>query len=112
MPWVRLAMARVRQPPPPFCRCPLRLGHGDTTVDSHLALPAVTKTWQELWDVELVPFRAAVQANVSGIMTAHIVFPKVCASRTPKGARGGGGGAALCWWPSPPKEGVGLRLCP
>uniref|UniRef100_A0A7S1NG40 Glycoside hydrolase family 3 N-terminal domain-containing protein n=1 Tax=Eutreptiella gymnastica TaxID=73025 RepID=A0A7S1NG40_9EUGL len=52
-------------------------GHGDTTTDSHLELPQVHKSLDALWKVELKPFAAAVRANVSGIMTAHILYPKV-----------------------------------
>jgi beta-N-acetylhexosaminidase len=50
-------------------------GHGDTEVDSHLALPIVTASRARLDEVELVPFRAAVQAGVDGIMTAHLSVP-------------------------------------
>ena len=44
-------------------------GHGDTALDSHLALPAV----DTLDEAALVPFRAAIEAGVLSIMTAHIV---------------------------------------
>ena len=44
-------------------------GHGDTSVDSHLALPVV----ESIEDVALEPFRAAISAGVQSIMTAHIV---------------------------------------
>jgi beta-N-acetylhexosaminidase len=44
-------------------------GHGDTSVDSHLALPMV----ESLEEEALIPFRAAVEADVGAIMTAHIV---------------------------------------
>jgi beta-N-acetylhexosaminidase len=44
-------------------------GHGDTSLDSHVALPSVDL----LEDDALVPFRAAIQAGVLSIMTAHIV---------------------------------------
>ena len=44
-------------------------GHGDTAVDSHLALPLV----ERLDEVALVPFRAAIEAGAQSIMTAHIV---------------------------------------
>lgn len=50
-------------------------GHGDTTVDSHLDLPRVEKEEPELREVELPPFRAAIEAGVGAIMTAHVVFP-------------------------------------
>jgi beta-N-acetylhexosaminidase len=49
-------------------------GHGDTTEDSHLALPRLDHTRARLEAIELVPFRAAVHADVAAIMTAHIVF--------------------------------------
>ena len=50
-------------------------GHGDTNTDSHLTLPVVEKELPDLEGVELPPFRAAVQAGVGSIMTAHVVFP-------------------------------------
>src|SRR5688500_843007 len=52
-------------------------GHGDTDVDSHVGLPVVGATWSRLNDVELVPFRAAIEANVGMVMTAHIALPAV-----------------------------------
>lgn len=50
-------------------------GHGDTHTDSHLALPAVEEELPRLLERELVPFQAAVQAEVGTIMSAHVVFP-------------------------------------
>jgi len=50
-------------------------GHGDTDVDSHLALPTVDRPLDALRETELPPFRAAVQAGVASVMTAHVVFP-------------------------------------
>ncbi|MFC6663484.1 glycoside hydrolase family 3 N-terminal domain-containing protein [Deinococcus multiflagellatus] len=50
-------------------------GHGDTRVDSHLALPVVNKTRAALEACEWVPFRAAAQAGVGSVMTAHILYP-------------------------------------
>ena len=50
-------------------------GHGDTSVDSHFELPLIEHPPDRLEAVELVPFRAAVQAHVASIMTAHILIP-------------------------------------
>jgi len=50
-------------------------GHGDTAVDSHLALPSIPYPRERLEAVELKPFRAAIAAGVSSIMTTHILFP-------------------------------------
>jgi|UniRef100_A0A7C3DK02 beta-N-acetylhexosaminidase len=50
-------------------------GHGDTFLDSHLELPVVDKTLEELERTELYPFRKAVEAQISSIMSAHIRFP-------------------------------------
>lgn len=50
-------------------------GHGDTDIDSHLDLPVVTHSVDRISRVELHPFRAAIQAGVSSIMTAHILLP-------------------------------------
>lgn len=50
-------------------------GHGDTSVDSHFELPLVEHPPDRLDAVELVPFRAAIEARVASIMTAHILIP-------------------------------------
>lgn len=52
-------------------------GHGDTSVDSHLALPVVDKSMAELRKTELAPFQAAIEASIPAIMTSHIVFPQL-----------------------------------
>lgn len=49
-------------------------GHGDTDLDSHLALPRLAHPRARLDAVELSPFRAATGAQVPAIMTAHVVF--------------------------------------
>lgn len=58
-------------------------GHGDTAVDSHLALPVVPHDRARLDAVEFVPFRAAMRANIAGIMSAHVAFPTFDADGTP-----------------------------
>ncbi len=50
-------------------------GHGDTDVDSHVGLPVVTASPERLAAVELVPFRAAIQAGADLVMSAHIALP-------------------------------------
>ena len=50
-------------------------GHGDTGTDSHLALPVIAADWRRLDSVELVPFRAAIDAGVEAVMSAHIALP-------------------------------------
>lgn len=52
-------------------------GHGDTTEDSHLALPVIAHDRDRLDRVELLPFRAAIAQGVAAIMTAHVFFPAV-----------------------------------
>lgn len=50
-------------------------GHGDTSTDSHHELPLIEHPPDRLRAVELVPFRAAIDAGVACIMTAHILIP-------------------------------------
>jgi beta-N-acetylhexosaminidase len=50
-------------------------GHGDTEVDSHLALPVIPANWSRLDTLELVPFRAAIQAGVALVMSGHLAMP-------------------------------------
>jgi len=58
-------------------------GHGDTASDSHLDLPVVYGDRKRLDSVELVPFRAAIEAGVSSIMTAHLAVPAIEPDRVP-----------------------------
>ena len=52
-------------------------GHGDTDKDSHLELPVVDISRRRLEEVELPPFRHAIDAGVATIMTAHILLRDV-----------------------------------
>jgi beta-N-acetylhexosaminidase len=52
-------------------------GHGDTSVDSHLALPLVEHPPDRIRRVEGVPFREAIRSGVAFIMTAHILVPSL-----------------------------------
>ena len=52
-------------------------GHGDTAVDSHLALPYLDCDWDRLGRVELPPFRALSKCGVASIMTAHVLLERI-----------------------------------
>nr|WP_255723493.1 beta-N-acetylhexosaminidase [Sporosarcina sp. ACRSL] len=52
-------------------------GHGDTHVDSHLSLPVIEKTIEELHETELIPFQRAIDEQADVIMVGHIMFPKL-----------------------------------
>jgi beta-N-acetylhexosaminidase len=58
-------------------------GHGDTEVNSHLSLPTVSASRARLDTLELVPFRAAVQAGVGAIMTFHGSLPALDSTGVP-----------------------------
>ena len=50
-------------------------GHGDTDADSHIGLPSINANYARLDSVELVPFRAGIDAGAQVVMSAHIAFP-------------------------------------
>lgn len=50
-------------------------GHGDTQIDSHLELPTVASDRAHLEAVELTPFRSALDAGASTVMTGHLAMP-------------------------------------
>ena len=50
-------------------------GHGDTLADSHHDLPIVEHEAPRLREVEFAPFRAAIEAGVASLMSAHVVVP-------------------------------------
>lgn len=58
-------------------------GHGDAGTDSHTGLPRIEKTKEELDELELAPFRTAIENGVDMVMTAHIQFPKVETTKVP-----------------------------
>ncbi|MFJ1911560.1 glycoside hydrolase family 3 protein [Streptomyces sp. NPDC088147] len=58
-------------------------GHGDTKDDSHYALPTIHHTRAQWAELDAPPFRAAIAAGVTSIMTAHIVVPALDPSEDP-----------------------------
>lgn len=52
-------------------------GHGDTSADSHIDLPVIRADRERLDKLELVPFRAAIRAGVTSIMTGHLSIPSL-----------------------------------
>ncbi len=58
-------------------------GHGDTATDSHINVPIINKTIQELSETELVPFLSAIHNDAKIIMIGHIALPKITNNNTP-----------------------------
>ena len=58
-------------------------GHGDTDTDSHIGLPKVDKSREELEKCELLPFRRAIEAGIPAIMTSHVLFPAIEPEKLP-----------------------------
>jgi beta-N-acetylhexosaminidase len=56
-------------------------GHGDTVTDSHLDLPRIDHDMARLLRVELLPFAQAAAAKLPMIMTAHVIFAALDATR-------------------------------
>jgi beta-N-acetylhexosaminidase len=52
-------------------------GHGDVDVDSHLDLPVVNKTREQLDSLELYPFQQLIKNNVGSVMVAHLSVPAI-----------------------------------
>ncbi len=52
-------------------------GHGDTAVDSHIALPVIKKSREDLNVIDLVPFIKAIKTGVSSIMVGHLAVPSL-----------------------------------
>ncbi len=58
-------------------------GHGDTSVDSHLALPVLEQSKQRIEDLEIKPFIHAIACGVKSIMIAHLSVPSLDESNLP-----------------------------
>ncbi|MCS5490366.1 glycoside hydrolase family 3 protein [Algoriphagus limi] len=56
-------------------------GHGDTAVDSHLGLPVLHKSLEELESEELLPFQYGIDRGVELIMVGHLAVPALCGGK-------------------------------
>lgn len=52
-------------------------GHGSTSVDSHIDMPTLYKTKEELYKLELIPFSDLINYGIPSIMVGHIMLPKI-----------------------------------
>ncbi|PIC57429.1 beta-N-acetylhexosaminidase [Sporosarcina sp. P12(2017)] len=57
-------------------------GHGDTSVDSHINLPVITHNKERLKNVELLPFKQAIEGGVNAVMVGHLLV-EAYDSKTP-----------------------------
>jgi len=58
-------------------------GHGDTSVDSHIDLPIINKSYSELKSQELQTFKKAIENDAKLIMVGHIALPNITKDNTP-----------------------------
>ena len=58
-------------------------GHGDVSVDSHDNLPIVQSSRKRLENLELKPFKAAIDHGVMSVMIGHLAVPKITGNLTP-----------------------------
>ena len=52
-------------------------GHGGVKTDSHLTLPLDKRSFNALYEKDLLPFRKIIEKEVDIVMSAHLFFPKV-----------------------------------
>ncbi len=58
-------------------------GHGDTATDSHLGLPIINKSKEELLENELYPFKELIQQGADSVMVGHLAVPSLDTSENP-----------------------------
>jgi beta-glucosidase-like glycosyl hydrolase len=56
-------------------------GHGDTATDSHLGLPIIDKTKEELLENELYPFQKLIDEGVDSVMVGHLSVPALTSNK-------------------------------
>lgn len=52
-------------------------GHGNTNVDSHVGLPIVNDTLEQIEQTELIPYKHLIKKEVDGIMISHILYKQL-----------------------------------
>jgi len=57
-------------------------GHGDTATDSHLGLPLIDKSKEELWTNELYPFKKLIVEGIDSVMVGHLSVPVLANGKT------------------------------
>lgn len=58
-------------------------GHGDTSLDSHGALPIIDIDYKTLKERELVPFEYLIKQKIPAIMSGHLSLPKIDTTGAP-----------------------------
>jgi len=52
-------------------------GHGETSLDSHISLPVISKSWEDLMNMDIMPFKEAIKHGVRSIMLGHLLAPSL-----------------------------------
>ncbi len=53
-------------------------GHGSVQADSHIALPIDPRLREEIFSLDMLPFKTLIESNkVDALMPAHVIFPEV-----------------------------------
>ncbi len=52
-------------------------GHGDTSIDSHIALPVISISEEDMMKTDLIPFKDAIISGVGSIMMGHLSIPSI-----------------------------------
>lgn len=58
-------------------------GHGDTDTDTHTGYAETLKSWNELLECEMIPFKKGIEAGARVIMTAHVAAPNITGDAKP-----------------------------
>jgi beta-N-acetylhexosaminidase len=57
-------------------------GLGGGALDSHHALPSIERTWKEVWEQDLLPYRS-LRGSLPFVMVAHVAYPKIARGGRP-----------------------------
>jgi len=52
-------------------------GHGFVKADSHVAIPVDERSFDEIAQHDMQPFRMMIDDGLAGMMPAHVIYPKV-----------------------------------
>lgn len=58
-------------------------GHGNAGGDSHGMLPVLDDTYEELWNVDMLPFRMLIRDGVPAVLSGHLSFPEITGDLAP-----------------------------